>query len=772
MAEAIYNYLMINKKNSVIHFNGDFHSRSYMGTVQKLKDRDPKLRIAVIFPQYTEKGFGIKFNALVKSGGDYQLILDYKEQEPTNEMMMGGHLSMNGIEKHDITLKLDPTQHTVSGTDTLWFKNPIIRKANITLMKDLNVTSVTTPDGTITYEVVTENNEKQVLISTGGSKEIYKIVVVYNGTVYNKPDERALNQKHATSSGIISDSPNEGIYLPAGSFYPYSSQDLATFRVEVSFPEDFEVITSGKVNKRPADMGIKTYVFKSELPTDQLTLVGGKYQLIKDTVYDGKSFIVYAYNKEVPASSYLKASVDYYKFYTNLFGPYPYSSFAIVENFFATGYGMPGYTLLSNQLMKMPWIVLAPGALAHEFVHNWWGNSVYVYPDRENWCEGLTSFSTNYYYHVLTNNTKKMKEWRMSALVSLATLPAKDNYPLKNFKYQETDEDAVIGYQKSGFLFYELYKVMGKEHFFGALKSFAANYQGKRALWFSLNFSFQQYAKKNNLNIPINRMFNQYVNPTRLPSVKLAGIFMKGDSCYFTIEQDTAFYTMVPVRVITDKDTFWKDCLAYKQRTPFSVPRANNIRSIEADPDYHVLRKLYSWEIPVTFKENLNSNPVVVLPSKSHPDYQPCKDYVDMLNKTGYKLTAVAADELNEGLLMGKSLIVMGTPASNPYMLKLAGTYPAEFTLNKDFLSFNGKNYPLKDQLLMVNYLPKGKPNQYYTILYAANVGTAELFRRFSHYSGYSIVLVAQARGSQAVIQDHLFPDKQAVNQLQYRFLK
>ena len=35
--------------------------------------------------------------------------------------------------------------------------------------------------------------------------------------------------------------------------------------------------------------------------------------------------------------------------YRGLIGPYPYQKFALVENFWETGYGMPSFTLLGRR---------------------------------------------------------------------------------------------------------------------------------------------------------------------------------------------------------------------------------------------------------------------------------------------------------------------------------------------------------------------------------------------------------------------------------------
>ncbi len=50
MAESIVAAMNANPKSKLSHFNGDFHSRYYLGTVQRVLLRSPKLKIAVISP--------------------------------------------------------------------------------------------------------------------------------------------------------------------------------------------------------------------------------------------------------------------------------------------------------------------------------------------------------------------------------------------------------------------------------------------------------------------------------------------------------------------------------------------------------------------------------------------------------------------------------------------------------------------------------------------------------------------------------------------------
>jgi hypothetical protein len=171
-------------------------------------------------------------------------------------------------------------------------------------------------------------------------------------------------------------------------------------------------------------------------------------------------------------------------------------------------------------------------------------------------------------------------------------------------------------------------------------------------------------------------------------------------------------------------------------------------------------------------KQNQNSNPVFILPAKNNPDYAASLEYVTQMNKTGYKFTSVAGDEVTDNAVMGKSLVIIGTPLSNPYFAKLAATYPADFQITKEQIVFKGKNYPFKGNMAMINYIPKGKTGIFNTLLYCDNMKSVEQFRRFSHYSSYSIIVIPQGKGGQPLLMDHIYPEKTTVNELQYRFLK
>ena len=99
------------------------------------------------------------------------------------------------------------------------------------------------------------------------------------------------------------------------------------------------------------------------------------------------------------------------RWYSGLIGPYPFNKFALVENFWETGYGMPSFTLLGPEIIRFPFILHS--SFPHEILHNWWGNSVFVDYGTGNWCEGLTAYLAD---HLVEEQRGKGAEYRRGTL--------------------------------------------------------------------------------------------------------------------------------------------------------------------------------------------------------------------------------------------------------------------------------------------------------------------------------------------------------------------
>ena len=692
------------------------------------------------------------------------------------------------ISKHNITLEITPEKNFIKGTDHIFFNTPLTEPITLYLIKDVKVTSLTSDQEELNSEITIDSVYQNIKIIPNKNYDISSLSIAYEGTLNYSPNERALNETHSNSLGIISDKEGEGIYLPAGSFYPYGEDDMADFKVDITFPEHLEMITSGKLEKIEAPEGQKEYLFSTELTVDNITLIGGRYT-VTDSLYNGVNFSVLSLpksNSGMPpammkrmggggdsSEKYLQASIEYYKQYSELFGDYPYSKFVIVENFFATGFGMPGYTLLSNQLMAMSWIVLSPGALAHEFVHNWWGNSVFVDYEKGNWCEALTVFSTNYYYHILTGNDEKALNYRKSALLSLSDLPAEKNYPLIKFKYQENSDDAVIGYEKGAMLFNEVYKLMGKDDFFKALQLFNRNFSGKVALWEDIIATFENYSKSKDLNFPVRKVFKQWLYETKLPTISLdkTKVTVNEDQLTFTINQDLEYYAQVPVKITTDKETKIIPVIIDKKNTEATCEIDGKLISIELDPQYNVLRELNPFEKPYTFNKTLSDDITVILPNKD--DKKVAEEFVGLLKQSGYNVNSTSCDDLESINWKERSIIVIGSAKSNSFIDKyLKDSYPEiikSITADKLVLNREEKNeFSLESNLLMANFSHPENADRSAALITYEKLGDVKQLRRLFHYMGNSLLLLKQSKMGRPLLNLEIFPAVPKDNPMKY----
>ena len=121
-------------------------------------------------------------------------------------------------------------------------------------------------------------------------------------------------------------------------------------------------------------------------------------------------------------------------FYRERLGPYPFSKFAVVENFLPTGYGMPSWTLIGKNVIRLPFLL--DTSLPHEIVHSWWGNAVEVDYTNGNWAEGLTTYLADYLLKEV-NQPHEALEYRRKLLRDYAALvtPANDRITSYNVCY-------------------------------------------------------------------------------------------------------------------------------------------------------------------------------------------------------------------------------------------------------------------------------------------------------------------------------------------------
>ena len=134
--------------------------------------------------------------------------------------------------------------------------------------------------------------------------------------------------------------------------------------------------------------------FEQTRPGESPSLFSGPYR-VSELRQDGLRLRTYFHPElEAQAETYLHSAAAYIQRYQALIGDYPYADFHMVSAPLPVGLGFPGLTYIDRRIVPLPF--MRTRSLAHEIVHNWWGNAVAVDYRRGNWAEGLTTYLADY----------------------------------------------------------------------------------------------------------------------------------------------------------------------------------------------------------------------------------------------------------------------------------------------------------------------------------------------------------------------------------------
>jgi aminopeptidase N len=374
---------------------------------------------------------------------------------------------------------------------------------------------------------------------------------------------------------------------------------LGTYDLRLDTPAGYETVTQGKRVEHVEEGGRLRTRWRSDDPSDSIDLVANRFVVTCETIREGLESCTYLLSDDAKLrDTYLERTRAYIAMYEEMIGPYPYAKFATVENWFPTGYGMPSYTLLGRQVLRLPFIPYT--SFGHEIAHNWWGNSVFVDPAEGNWCEGLTTWCADYHYKEL-EGPAAAREYRRNLLKDYAAYvsdPAKD-FPLSEFRSRHSGATRAVGYGKSTMVFHMAERQVGRERFLSALREVAASHRFRAAAWSDFLRAFglgDDFAA-------------QWLVRTGAPSLALSDVRFEPKSVSFRLRQTEPPYTLaVPVRVTGAGGVETEHVVNLAgSEDAFTLPVAGATR-LAVDPDCHLFRHLDPAEIEPTISQVFGSD--------------------------------------------------------------------------------------------------------------------------------------------------------------------
>jgi aminopeptidase N len=493
-----------------------------------------------------------------------------------------------------------------------------------------------------------------------------------------------------STSGIIGE---EGIYLAGSSlWYPYFSDELVSFQLTTNVPEGWHVISQGNGTSWDEH---GTARWDSGGAVDEIYLVGGP--LIRYSEPAGAvAAEVYLHEKDdALAKRYLTATAQYLAMYRDLIGPYPYNKFALVENFWETGYGMPSFTLLGPQIIRFPFILTS--SYPHEILHNWWGNSVFVDYPSGNWCEGLTAYMAD---HLMQEQRGTGSAYRRDTLKRYRDFVKEDrDFPLTEFRSRHSASTEAIGYGKTLMGFHMLRLQLGDEVFKQGLARFYRNFRGKKASFSDVRAELEEVSGQN-----LESFFQQWVDWTGAPDLIVENVTVEQHNGKFQVrgelvqrQSGQAYEFDVPV-YITTGDGFESSRVELSgNRTEFQISTADRPMLLEVDPEFDMFRLLDPRETASSIGQIFGEPQIfAVLPSSADAAVLAgYRELVEAWRSDTHEITVVLDTEI-DAIPADRAAWLFG--AENRLAPALFASNPGlDLSVTENAVSAQGQVIPLRD---------------------------------------------------------------------------
>jgi uncharacterized iron-regulated protein len=504
---------------------------------------------------------------------------------------------------YELIVSIDPARHTIHGSVRITVQKGTackIRMADLTIARLLVNSRETRP--------------VQGIIDIRDTQSDTVVEITYSASFAPGPAEQKGDFLNSSAPNSIS---SEGVML-LHDWYP-TIDGLGHYKLSAVIPEHFEAVSESETTAVKSSSGMKNITFDFPHPLPGVTLIAGAYVTRTESFHDIALKTFFFAEDQTLADNYLANTKRYIELYESLLGPFPYKTFAIVENRFQTGYSLPTYTLLGSQVIRLPFIVET--SLGHEILHQWFGNHVYVNYAAGNWSEGLTTYLSDHWYSHLKGSGAEYRKKILSDYMNYVT-PANE-ITLREFRGPDSYSARAVGYGKAAMVFHMLRMKLGDELFFKALREFISSFQYRAASWNSLRDSFT-FAGKQDLKA----FFQQWVDRKGVPDFSLArpqAVFREGafQLSFDVFQEKESFACSLPARITTEQGTEKIVIEITGEDTHYEKKFAGRPLKIILDEQYDVMRRLVDAEAaPVISAFIGNRESIVITPLQDEKIYR------------------------------------------------------------------------------------------------------------------------------------------------------
>ena len=564
---------------------------------------------------------------------------------------------------HSLQVQLDPINEIIEVQDQLRLPNAwrgqqlqfelnaalTITRANLSIREVTNAVAnaVEVIASTVAHEAPTRVYQIDVPANFRGDFQL-----TYNGIINDlaEQDSAEYAQSFAQTSGIIS---SEGVFLSRASVWvPLFDDGLITFDLDTRFAATAG--TWSAVSQGDADGPTG---WRSGQPMEEIYLIAADFTIYRQATGDVEALAYLRTPDTNLATKYLDATARYLQLYEPLLGDYAFSKFALVENFWETGYGMPSFTLLGEQVIRFPFIL--ESSYPHEILHNWWGNG--VFPDHEsgNWSEGLTAYLAD---HLFREMDGVGHEYRKEMLARYKNyVAAGDDFPLSQFTSRNSAVTQAVGYGKTLMLWHMLRIELGDELFVAGLQQFYDQFKFKRASFSDIEGLFSELSGRD-----LAQFFDQWVHRIGAPELSVRVEEVNGNRARIMFAQtqfEDPYQLKVPVALFYEGESEPQiyDIALTQKLEGVMAEDFDKLQAVLVDPFFDVFRTLDREETPPTVGELFGASEIAfIMPTEDREQWTRLAENFGQ----GVDFELIFADSFEE-LPSDRSVWVLGQ--NNPY---------------------------------------------------------------------------------------------------------
>ncbi len=425
--------------------------------------------------------------------------------------------------------------------------------------------------------------------------EAHRIQLRLRGVVPPLPADGRRGEGPSAVSGA------EGSYLSGyAGWIPVTEDDWTAYRLTVEVPAPYRAVATGRLEEEILGETANRAVFRADYPAEPPALFAGPYTVRQRHEHGIRMRTYFHPELDELSAGYLDDAGRYLLRFQAQIGPYPYRDFHIISSPLPVGLGFRNLTYIGRMVLPLPF--MRGRSLAHEVLHNWWGNGVAVDYASGNWAEGLTTYLADYALAVEAGAEQAL-EMRLGWLRNYAALPAERDAPVTAFASKRHDAGQIIGYDKVAFIFHMLRNHLGEAAFWDGLRLFWQRQRFRIAGWPEIRRAFEEASGRD-----LTWFFDQWLRRTGAPRLTLGDARLRETGNAFqvmlTIRQDSPAYRLsVPVVIDTDAGQVRRRIVLDAMETTSTLALSQRPTAVRIDPGHDLFRRLLPGEAPPILRD-------------------------------------------------------------------------------------------------------------------------------------------------------------------------